>query len=350
MNQDLLNIIANFQLTEKPIKISPLNSGHINDTWKVTTQNHQSFVLQRINKNVFKEPSKMMENISRVLNHLKKKNTFPKTLTIIKTKDQSLFYEDDQKEYWRIYNFIENANSYDVVPSAKHTFEGAKGFGKFIKALADLPEPPLFETLPKFHDTAWRYQNFLKAIPTASEERLQKAGSLIKDAKKLTYLKSIILDLLDEGNIPYRVTHNDTKLNNALLDNESLETVAIIDLDTLMPGSVLYDFGDYVRSAARIGTEDEAELSKVSFSKEYFDAALEGFLASTADFLNKEEIKNLPISAAIITYEMGLRFLTDYLENDIFYKTSHPEQNLRRAAVQFKLINEMLSYFNTSSN
>ena len=337
-----------FQLPGNPAEIIPLNSGHINDTWKVTISNETArsfFVLQRINKSVFNEPTKVMENIQRVLVHLQTKNVFKKNLQIIKTQDNELFFEDHNNEYWRIYNFIEGATSHDTVPSAKHSFQGAKGFGLFIKALADLPRPPLHETIPDFHNTAWRYQNFLDAIPGASEERLIKADSLIKEAKELSFLKSKILDLLNKEQIPLRVTHNDTKLNNALLDNETLETVAIIDLDTLMPGSILYDFGDYVRSAARIGAEDEADLSKISFSKEYFDAALNGFLESTSDFLNQTEIDNLPISAAVITYEMGLRFLTDYLEDDIFYKTSHQEQNLHRTQVQFKVINEMLKSF-----
>lgn len=337
-----------FQLPGNSKEITPLNSGHINDTWKVTISNETArsfFVLQRINKSVFNEPSKVMENIQRVLSHLQSKNAFKKNLQIIKTLDNKLFFEDSDKECWRIYNFIEGATSHDTVPSAKHTFQGAKGFGLFIKALADLPEPPLHEILPDFHNTAWRYQNFLDAIPEASQARLKNADSLIKEAKKLSYLKSKILDLLENEKIPLRVTHNDTKLNNALLDNNTLETVAIIDLDTLMPGSVLYDFGDYIRSAARIGAEDEADLSKVSFSKEYFDAALNGFLESTSNFLNQAEIDNLPISGAVITYEMGLRFLTDYLEDDVFYKTSHSEQNLHRTRVQFKIINEMLKSF-----
>ena len=342
MKEKYLSILKHFQLPDTSPKLSPINNGHINDTWKINYLDNKSFILQKINQNVFPKPAKVMENIDRVLEHLKSKKVFKKDLKIIKTIDDSLFYKDDQGEYWRIYNFIENASSFDVVPSAKHTFEGAKGFGLFIKALANLPGPPLHEILPDFHNTACRYQNFIDAIPKASEERLNKAGYLIKGAKKLSFLKSKILDLLDDGKVPLRVTHNDTKLNNALLDNESLKTVAIIDLDTLMPGSVLYDFGDYVRSAARIGAEDEADLERVSFSKEYFEAALDGFLSSTGDFLNETEIENLPISAAVITYEMGLRFLTDYLENDIFYKTSHEEQNLHRAKVQLKIVNEIL--------
>lgn len=348
MNQKLLKILENFSLAGKITDISPLNSGHINDTWKVSL-NDKVFVLQKINKNVFKKPAEIMENARRVLSHLKKKKVFKKDLEILKTRDEKLFFIDRNGDYWRVYNFIENASSYDIVPSARHAFEGARGFGLFIKALADLPEPPLYEILPDFHNTAWRYENFLKALPAASEQRLKKAASLIADAKKLSFLKSKILDLLDSGEIPLRVTHNDTKLNNALLDNDTLETVAIIDLDTLMPGSVLYDFGDYVRSAARIGAEDEADLSKVSFSQEFFEAALKGFLEAGKGLLNQAEIDNLPVSGAVITYEMGLRFLTDFLEGDIFYKTSHPEQNLHRCAVQFKIVNEMLAYFNKTN-
>jgi len=345
MKKNLISILENFELPSSKPELSPINNGHINDTWKIKFSDHHSYVLQKINQNVFNEPDKVMENIDRVLKHLEKKSIFKKDLQIIKTIDQKLFYEDEQNNYWRIYNFIENASSFDEIPSAEHTYQAAKGFGLFLSAISDLPSPPLHEIIPDFHNTAWRYDNFLKAIPKAKKERLEKASLLIEQAKDLSYLKDKILNLLDQKLIPLRPTHNDTKLNNALLDKDSLETVAVIDLDTLMPGSALYDFGDFVRTAARIGAEDEKDLSKVAFSSEYFEAAIKGFLESTSSFLNDIEVDNLAISSAVITYEMGLRFLTDYLENDIFYKTSHSEQNLHRAQVQFKLIKEMIEYF-----
>lgn len=348
MNQSLEEVLQNFALPGTVSTISSFSNGHINDTWKIEVINGHSsafYVLQKINTNVFPAPEKNMENINRVLAHLKTKNSFKENLQIVETTKGELYFRDRGGDYWRMYNCIENALSFDQVLSAKHAYAGAKGFGHFIKELADLPGTPLHEILPDFHNTPWRFENFVKAENSADPDRLKKASKLIEYAHNFSYLKSIITDLVLNDKVPLRVTHNDTKLNNVLLDRDSLEAVAVIDLDTLMPGSVLFDFGDYIRTAARIGAEDEADLSKVSFSEEYFNSSLQGFLDGTAGFLNDTEIENLPISGAVISYEQGLRFLTDFLEGDIFYKVSGKDQNLHRAAVQFKIVQEMVSCF-----
>lgn len=348
MNQTLLNILQNFSLPGTVSAINAFSYGHINDTWKIAVNEQGkecSFVLQKINTKVFPEPEKNMENIHRVLAHLKEKNSFKENLQIIKTVEDQLYFKDSEGRAWRLYNCIENVQSFNEVLSAKHAYAGAKGYGHFIRELADLPGPPLHEIIADFHNTPWRFENFEKAVKKADSARLKKAKELIKSAYKFSYLKSIITDLISSGEVPLRVIHNDTKLNNVLLDKNSLEALAVIDLDTLMPGSVLFDFGDYIRTAARTGAEDEADLTKISFSEEYYKSSLNGFLDGTAGILNEAEIENLPVSGAVISYEQGLRFLTDYLDGDIFYKVSGKDQNLHRAGVQFKIVEEMVNFF-----
>ncbi|MDD7986401.1 aminoglycoside phosphotransferase family protein [Lentisphaera marina] len=350
---DYESVILQFQTGAEFVKGEPYGGGHINDTFKIDMQNDDGsairFILQRINHLVFKRPDKMMENISRVTEHLRAKenSAFKSPMYLIKSHDGGIFHQDPNGNYWRVYNFIEGAATYDIIESTEQAYQGAKAFGLFQLELADLPGGELFETIPDFHNTPQRYKNFEQAVIEGIPQRINSAEDEISQAKKLRKFAPAITDLLNSGAIPARVTHNDTKLNNVMLDDESHVGVCVIDLDTLMTGSALYDFGDYIRTAGRIGAEDEKDLDKVSFCQEMYEASLKGYLETSGDALNEVEKQNLGVSAIVITYEVGLRFLTDYLMGDTYFKTKHETHNLERARVQFKMAREIKKNLNS---
>jgi Ser/Thr protein kinase RdoA (MazF antagonist) len=326
--RDFQEIISRFSIRGSFVSAEPYGSGHINDTYCVVCD--KRYILQRINHNIFKNPVALMENIQRVTAHLAAKRV-PRALTLIPTHDGASYYRDADGNYWRAYVFIEGARTYDAVESPKQAFEAAKAFGRFQQLLADLPAPRLHDTIPDFHHTPKRFAA-LEAV--LGSERARLAQPEIEFA--LAH-RNITGTLLDAG-LPERVTHNDTKFNNVMLDDITGEGVSVIDLDTVMPGLALYDFGDMVRTTTSPAKEDERDLSKVTMQFPMFEALVRGYLASAGAFLTKDEKQLLAFSGKLITFEIGIRFLTDYLAGDVYFKVHRDGHNLDRCRTQFKLV------------
>jgi hypothetical protein len=294
--------------------------------------------VQRINHLIFKNPAALMENIRRVTAHLGQKSdgqSHPsrRVLTLIPARDGQSFYRDEQGNHWRVYIFIEKARTFDAVETAQQAFQAAKAFGQFQKLLADLPSPRLHDTIPDFHHTPKRFAALEKAIEADVANRALVAKEEIAFALRRPAVTSLLL----EAHLPERVTHNDTKFNNVMLDDATGEGICVIDLDTVMPGLALYDFGDMVRTTTSPAKEDERDLSKVTMQFPMFEALARGYL-SAADFLTPPEKKLLPFSGQLITLEIGLRFLTDFLAGDTYFKVHRDGQNLDRCRTQFKLV------------
>lgn len=347
MDPKLINLFSQFQIKEKPTKIFPFGSGHINDTYKVETEGN-NYLLQRINHEVFQNVEGLSENFLKVTEHIKKKlagsNSEKKTLKLYPTQTGIYFFKDKDGNYWRVMDFIGNSVSYDLVENTTIALEGGKAYGQFVKMLSDFQVETLVETIPKFHDINFRLDNFRLAIKNDSASRVSKSTTQINFIeKRAEEMKKIIL-LGTEGKIPLRVTHNDTKINNVLF-NKSGKGICVIDLDTVMPGYIHYDFGDSIRTFTNTADEDEPDLSKVSMNPEYYEAFAKGFLEETKAILNEQELRTLAFSAKLMTYIIGLRFFTDYLEGDVYYKTKYPKHNLTRAKVQFKLVESMEEQF-----
>jgi hypothetical protein len=347
----LKDVIKNFAIYADFISASPYGSGHINDTFVVNCNLGGTpirYILQRINHNIFKNPEGLMENIARVTEHQRRKapegctDATRRALTLIKTFDQKIFYKDPEGNYWRTYIFVENAKTYDVLEKPEQAFEAAKAFGTFQKELVDMPGGPLLETIPNFHNTPSRYEDLFAAIEKDSKNRAKLAKKEIEFALEHHKLAFHLLDLNAKGEIPERVTHNDTKLNNVMLDNETGKGICVIDLDTVMPGLALYDFGDMVRTSTRISEEDEQDLSKVNMNIASYEQLLKGYLSTAGDFLTKAEKENLSFSGKLISLEIGIRFLTDFLDGDNYFKTHRDGQNLDRCNVQFKMVKSII--------
>jgi len=315
-------------------------SGHINDTYLATYRKDGAvvhYVHQRINHHVFRNPEAMMDNIARVTAHLQKKlgpRAARHGLTLVPTRDGAAFCRDKEGNYWRTYHCIEGACSHDTIQTARQAFEAARAFGEFQRLLADFPPPRLKETIPDFHHTPKRFAALERAIEADVVRRAADAKAEIRFALKHKPLCSVLLD----ANLPERVTHNDTKINNVLLDETTNEAVCVIDLDTVMPGLALYDFGDMVRTATCRAAEDERDLSKIHMEMELFEALASGYLAATNGFLTSAERALLVASGKLITFEIGVRFLTDYLQGDVYFKVHRDRHNLDRCRTQFKLV------------
>ncbi|MEY3110239.1 MAG: hypothetical protein RJB43_338 [Verrucomicrobiota bacterium] len=345
---DALAIAGEFALAGEIVSASPYGSGHINDTYKVDvkpTSGPSRFVLQRINHNVFRRPDELMENVERVCAHAYSKlkeagepNADRRTLRLIPTLEGKAWHIDAAGNRWRCYHFIEGATGHDVVRSPEQAYAAAKSFGAFQSLLADLPGGRLHETIPDFHHTPSRFARFQQALAKDSQGRAAASVPEIAFALARAHEVSIVVDALRDGTLPERVTHNDTKLNNVLLDDITQEGVCVIDLDTVMPGSVLYDFGDLVRTSTSPAAEDETDLAKVRMQFPMFEALIKGYLESAAGFLTPKEKELLPFAGKLITFEIGLRFLTDWLEGDTYFKIKRPTHNLDRARTQFKLV------------
>ena len=352
MIYDLQTIAEQFQLPGQFITAQPYGNGHINDTFRVTCQAEDTlkyYILQRINHLVFKNPVALMDNVERVTAHLRHKLTELKTvdstrrtLTLIPTKAGSVYYQDDGGNFWRIYLFIDKTRSYDITETPGQAYEVAWAFGQFQQSLVDLPGPRLAETIPNFHHTPQRFAVFQEAVDQDLCNRAQSAQAEISFAQKHESIAGILLDLQQQDQIPERVVHNDTKINNVLLDEESGQNICVIDLDTVMPGLALYDFGDMVRSATCFAAEDEPDLSKVKMEMPIFEALAQGYLTTAGAFLNQTEKDHLVFSGKLITFESGLRFLTDYLSGDTYYKIHRPGHNLDRCRTQFKLLQSII--------
>lgn len=332
------------------ISITPFGNGHINDTFKVEVQNgadRQNMVLQRINHEIFKSPEMVMENIQKVTEHLRGKimeaggDCDRETLTIIYADDGKPYYRDENGNYYRVNKLIENATCYDEVRKPEDFYESAVAFGHFQSLLADFPADQLHETIPGFHDTKARFERFCQVVDEDKMGRAAEMAEEIRFVKERVHLAEALGKKQASGELPLRVTHNDTKLNNVMIDEKSGKAICVIDLDTVMPGMAVNDFGDSIRFGASTGAEDETDLSKVECSMELFDIYTKGFVEGCEGRLTDAEIQALPLGAIVMTFECGMRFLADYLEGDVYFKIHREGHNKDRCRTQFKLVKDM---------
>ena len=343
--------IAHFQYEGVLASEGPYGSGHINDTFLLTFdvegEGKRNVILQRMNNEVFSDPEGLMENIVGVTSYLRKKiiddggDPDRETLNVIPTVDGKDYYVDEAGDYWRSYKFITDATSYDKVEKPEHFYQSAVAFGHFQCMLADYPAETLHETIVGFHDTKARFATFKKVV---EEDVMGWAASVQKEIQFVLEHEDVanyFSDLLAKGEIPLRVTHNDTKLNNIMIDNKTGKGICVIDLDTVMPGLAMNDFGDSIRFGASTAAEDEMDLSKVSCSMELFDLYAKGFIEGCDGKLTKREIELMPMGAKTMTFECGMRFLTDYLQGDTYFKVHREGHNLDRCRTQFKLVEDM---------
>ncbi len=327
------------------------DEGHINSTYVLVFEDsgrQYKYTLQKINTYVFKNPDELMENIVSVTEHLKKKagrNSERCTLDMLKAKNGKYYCIDPDGGCWRCYRYIDGVYTCNAIDSPEVFYNAGKSFGNFQRLLADYPIENLYETIPKFHDTYSRFCDFIKTVKDDAKDRARNVKNEIDFVMKRREDTKVLLDMLKNNELPLRVTHNDTKLNNILFDNDTNEGICIIDLDTVMPGLSLYDFGDSIRFGANTASEDEKDLSKVNLSLELYEAYTKGYLSAARDSLTENEIAYLPFSAKLMTFECGMRFLTDYLNGDVYFKTEYPEHNLVRCRTQFKLVADMENKF-----
>jgi Ser/Thr protein kinase RdoA (MazF antagonist) len=350
MDHNLEEIFGRFGADGTFLKGEPYGSGHIHDTFRIETaeKNKDDFIIQRLNNKIFKNIPQLQNNIERVTIHLREKlvnipgsNLNRECLQLIPSQeDGKSWITDKAGNYWRMYIFISNHRSYNIVDTPDKAYEGGKAIGRFQAMLADLPGDPLFETIPYFHDIEKRLETFTTIVEVNPAGRVDKADGEIRFVMKRAEEMKIILKLGKEGKIPVRITHNDTKFNNILLD-ENDKALCVIDLDTVMPGYVHYDFGDAIRTAANIAAEDEKELSKVKMDITLFEAYARGYLSETRDTLNDVEKEYLAFAPRLITYTIAVRFLTDYIDGDNYFKIHHEHHNLQRAKAQLKLVESM---------
>jgi hypothetical protein len=350
---DLERICAAFTCEGAWISSCPIPSGHINDTYCSEFDDAGSrikYVNQRINHLVFREPELLMENIERVTRFAREQiaaaggNPDRETLTIVPTRDGKSFHRTPEGTYWRMFRYIDGARTFDRVEDLRHVYSASKAFGRFQRMLARLPGERLHETIPDFHNSRKRYDAFLAAVEFDPARRAAAVKPEIDFVLAREKDTGEVVDGLASGLIPERVTHNDTKLNNVMIDDRTGEGVCVIDLDTVMPGSVLYDFGDSVRLGAATADEDERDLSKVGFDLGLFDRLAQGYLDAARDFLVPAETGLLAFSAKLLTLECGIRFLTDHLKGDVYFKIHREGHNLDRARTQFKMVAEMESW------
>ncbi len=344
MELDISSILSRFPFEGEFKDAQPINEGLINTTL-VADFGEKKYVIQKINTNVFKNPDNLMDNIISVTEYLKKSieaeggNADRQTLRFLKTVDSKPFYIDENGECWRSYVYLDNSYTISSGCSLDEIYEAARAFGNFQYLLGDFPGNELFETIPNFHHTPSRYNNLLKAVEENKAGRVDEVREEIQffiDRKDNT---CVVTDLLEKGEIPVRVTHNDTKINNVLFDGDSKKAICVIDLDTIMPGSSLYDFGDGIRTSATFGAEDDEEA--IGLNVEAFESYVKGFLDGTDGKLLPKEIELLPFSVILLTQEVAMRFLTDYLDGDVYFKTSFDKHNLARTRAQIKLIKDV---------
>ena len=345
-----------FGLEDTCTKVEEFGKGHINRTYAVSVSDDRGteiprFILQNINTEVFENLDQVMDNIFQVTEYIReqilKEGGDPdrETLSYIRTKSGDLYFTDEKGQPWRCLKFIANSVCYQRVEREEQFYQSAKSFGHFLRQLEGYPAERLYETIPRFHDTKKRFDDFLKAVD------LDKMGraSLCQDEIAFIMAReedcSVLKRQLEEKILPLRVTHNDTKLNNILFDKDTDKGLCIIDLDTMMPGLAAHDFGDSIRFGASTGAEDEPDLEQVHFDLHLYEVYAKGYLEAAGKVLTKEEIMSLPWGARLMTLESGIRFLTDYLNGDVYFKTAYPEHNLVRARTQLKLVAEMEAQF-----
>ena len=351
INREIKNITSAFVLEDNLTECIPYGSGHINDTYRLTYDTGKHYILQKMNRSIFTKPVELMENVSGVTAWLKKKiqenggDVERETLNLVMTKDGLPYYVDEDGEYWRVYLFIENATCYDMVKDEEDFYQSAVAFGHFQRLLADYPAETLHETIVNFHNTVDRLDKFKTAVEKDICHRAADVEKEIQFVLDRTELAHVLCDMQDQGKLPLRVTHNDTKLNNILFDKNTGEGLCIIDLDTIMPGLAANDFGDSIRFGASTAEEDEKDLNKVHFDIELYRIYVKGYLEMAKDVLTPAENASLPWGARLMTLECGMRFLADFLQGDVYFKTTYLEHNLVRARTQFRLVKEMEEQF-----
>jgi len=351
MKDNVKSVVRRFNICGEFADVARVRRGHINDTYIVACDDSGRvvrYVLQRINHTVFKDPPSMMANIARVTEHIRRKmqtvdpELASRQLTVIGTDEGKSYCEDFDGNFWRMYDFIEDAVTYDSLESVELACEAARMFGWFQKMLIDLPEPPLNETIADFHNTPKRFQVFRDVLKADILNRAKDVKREIDFLFENSDICNVLLDLADKGDISGRIVHNDTKINNVMLDEKTSRGVCVIDLDTVMPGLSVYDFGDMIRTAANSAEEDERDLSKVAVNVSMFEALVHGFAAETGGFLTSVEREHLVTAGKVITFEQFIRFLTDYLAGDVYYRIHRQGHNLDRSRTQMKLVRSIV--------
>lgn len=348
---DLEAIGRHFALTGHYQGAAPCGSGHINDTYVATYRDGEQlrhYVHQRINHVIFRDPAAMMDNIARVTRHIQERlarepeaDPAREGLSLIPTREGTFYHVTADGQFWRTYRRIERARSYDTASTPEQAYEAARAFGLFQRRVADLPGPRLHETIPAFHHTPRRFQALTTARRRDVQQRAREVGPELAFAESREPLTRILVELQARGLAPERVTHNDTKINNVLMDETTGRGLCVIDLDTVMPGLSLYDFGDLVRTAISPAAEDEQDLARVQVRRPFFAALVEGYLDGVGPVLTPTEIAHLPEAGMLITFEVGLRFLTDHLAGDTYFKIHRPGHNLDRCRTQFTLVQRL---------
>lgn len=347
---DIEEIVKKFNIKGELINISYCDTGNINRTFVISVldgEKVKKYTLQKINTTVFNQPYLLMKNIENITKYckeyLKENNEDYErgTLNVIKTKRKQNLYRNIDDEYYRMYNYVENVRTYDNAKDTQIIYNVGKAFGKFVHMLDGYPSDSLYETIPNFHNTKVRYNDFINSIKKDPCNRVKDVKEEIKFLVEREEQLGIIVDQINCGNIPSRVTHNDTKINNVLIDVETNKAVCVIDLDTVMPGSALYDFGDAIRSCTALTVEDDTNLKNVGINLEYFKSFTEAYLSETKDILTKTEIDYLAYSCILITLELSMRFLTDYINGDTYFKCNYENHNLDRCRNQITLVKDM---------
>ncbi len=340
---DHITVLSNFQLASQAVSCQRYGCGHINETYLVVTECGTRYILQRINDRIFRDVPGLMENIASVTAFLAKQTDDPRSvLTLIPTNDNKAYHCDPTGAYWRVYAFVEDSICLQLPETPADFYESAVAFGSFQQLLKDFPAETLHEIIPNFHNTPDRYRIFHETLAKDPMGRAKDVQEEIAFVLAREEEAGTLIRLLAEGKLPLRVTHNDTKLNNVMLDSQTRTALCVIDLDTVMPGLSLYDFGDSIRFGAASAAEDEQDLSKMEMRLEMFEIYTKGFLRSCPG-LTETERQMLPMGAKLMTLECGLRFLTDYLDGDHYFATHRPGHNLDRARTQFKLVADMES-------
>ena len=344
----LRHVSKQFQIYGEILHAELCKIGHINETYTATYDQGGTrvrYVHQKINQNVFKKPAQVMDNFMRVTQHIRRKleasragDITRRVLTIVPTRDGASYYRDPAGDYWRTFVFIERVQTYETVETPKQAYQAARAFGQFQQQLVDLPDGRLHETIPDFHNTRKRFNALLAAVQADHYNRAQSARAEIDFARAQEKIVDVILKALAAKKIPERITHNDTKFNNVMLDSASGESMCVVDLDTVMPGCVLYDFGDMVRTTTSPTLEDEPDLAKVHMRPTMFKELARGYLDAAGSFLTKTERSHIAFAGRLITFTIGIRFLTDYLGGDTYFRVHRPGHNLDRARTQFKLV------------
>ena len=347
---DFQQIAGCFGITDPIVAQQEIHSGNINRTYLITAEGEagaRQYVFQRINSYVFKKPQSVMANILSVTEHIKKKlleeagSYDRRVLSFLRTADGNPYYYTSQRHFWRVYEYVDNSHAYDRVQTPQQFYEAGYAFGEFQAWLSDFPAETLATIIPHFHDTPVRYQDLYAAIERDADGRCAGVQKEIEFLLARENECNVLMDGLRGGTLPWRVTHNDTKINNILFDKDSLEAICVIDLDTVMPGTSLFDFGDAIRFGASTAAEDERDLSKVSLDVGLYEQFTRGFLKGADDLLTDSEEELLLQSVKVMTLELAVRFLTDYLNGDLYFKITSPDHNLVRARTQIRLVQDM---------